>query len=582
LHDGEIVYKDKHIMVVYYKAEKEYLETYDIARYMNTKDGYAVQLRYARELGKFKKGDMLFEYDSFRGEIPSFGYNLNTAFFPFFSFTCEDAIVISESAANRCQHQKIETVWIPIYPYSSFKNIYPLSKYGFIPEVGQTIDGKIIFSQTFDKTIKPEQVNKTIGFYNYNEFEANDMLFNSYNILTKNEDAKVYEIRVHRVRKPSEFNISNNVTREIVARMAEDHVYDSTSTYQELTRLFGKDYTEELLIKHYFWHDLKHLKNDIDFKNVQCMIEIRLVSDHRAEIGDKFANRYANKGTVSLIIPDELRPYSLATGEPIDLIVNPLSVFNRMVYGQLIEGAVAKAVKKVEAECIADIKKVPGYLRKFSKMSSIFGSKEYSEKLKELAISIETDSDLELEFQKDLQNGLYLEAPSFVAIDAVELIGFIENEFEIKINDDVVIPTETFEYMKRIIGNEVIIPEEDVIMEKVFNVTMYMLKLKHLSQGKMSARDFGKYKKGSNSPVKSSASGFDKASKLGEMEMDAFIAHNCVKAMREFRTVKSDVPSMKQDLVEQILNTGMYDMPDDSVDEGVKVIIKNMIKMINN
>jgi len=195
LYDGEVVYVDDSIMIVHYYAEKEYLETYDISMYRHTKDGASSKLRKAHGLGKFNKGDVLFEYDGFLGEIPSFGYNLNVAFFPFFSYTCEDAIVISESASLKCRQQKIETVYIPVYPYTSFKKIYPMSKYGFIPDVGQKIDGRIIFSQMFEKSISHDQVTKSMSFYKHNEAETSDIVFNSYNVLTKYENAEISDIR---------------------------------------------------------------------------------------------------------------------------------------------------------------------------------------------------------------------------------------------------------------------------------------------------------------------------------------------------------------------------------------------------
>jgi len=582
VHDGDVVYSDSSIMVVHYMpddGEKEYLKTYDISEYKHTKDGAASHLRFALDVGPVKKGDVLFEYDGFLGGIPSFGYNLNTAFLPFFSFTCEDAIVISETASQRCRQQKIETVFIPVYPYTSFKKIYPMSKYGFIPDVGQCIDGKIVFSQIFEKTVKPDQIAKSMAFYRHNEAETGNMVFKRYNVLTKYENAEVADIRIHPFKKAESFKIADNDILDTIKELTRDHNVRMAPIYQKLTEVFGAEYATELIKKHFFWNDLSALKDDLDFKNLQCMIEVRLVSDHNAEIGDKFANRYANKGTVSMILPDELRPYSAKTGTPINVLQNPLSILNRMNYGQAIEGAIAKAVEKAELECRDDISAVPEYVRKFSKLATLFGDDTYSDELVDLSNRLDTDPATLESFREDLEDGLYFEAPSFVAVDTVEMTKIINTEFDIDILEDIIIPVETFKYMRHKLGVDVIIPSEDVVMENVFITPMYFLKLKHLASDKLTARDFGKYTNGS-APTK--VSGFDRASKVGGMEFDAMIASNTLKAMRELRSTKSDIASMKSDLVEQILTTGIYNMPEKTTDEGVKIVINNLIKMINN
>jgi len=406
------------------------------------------------------------------------------------------------------------------------------------------------------------------------------MIFNSYNVLTKYENAEVSDIRIHLYRKSSNFKIADKEAKTIITKMAHDHNESRSPIYNKLKQVFGTEYAMELIQKYYFWHNLTSLKDHIDFPNLQCMIEVKLSVDHQAEIGDKFANRYANKGVVSMILPDHLRPYSKQTGIPIDYICNPLSVFNRMNFGQIIEGSVAKAVAKAEKECKEDPSKLSGYVRKFSKFSELFDDNIYTKELLKYADDLDQNKGLLNDLHRDLDNGLYFEAPSFVAVDAVELTRLIEEEFDITVAEDIVIPVATFEYMKYKLGNDVIIPSEDVILKNIFSTPMYILKLKHLASDKMTAHDFGRYKAGSLIPAK--ISGFDRASKLGSMEMDALIASNTLKAMKEFRTVKSDVPSMKQDMVEQILTTGIYNMPEESADEGVKIVINNLIKMVNN
>lgn len=61
------------------------------------------------------------------------------------------------------------------------------------------------------------------------------------------------------------------------------------------------------------------------------------------QVGDKLANRHGHKGVVGLILPDERMPRW--QGQPLEALIDPISVINRSNWGQLYEclaGAVAQ------------------------------------------------------------------------------------------------------------------------------------------------------------------------------------------------------------------------------------------------
>jgi hypothetical protein len=64
---------------------------------------------------------------------------------------------------------------------------------------------------------------------------------------------------------------------------------------------------------------------------------IHLYSVEPLKVGDKLSGRYGNKTIVVKTIPQEQMPYDKETGEPVDLILNPLSICSRMNIGQLLE-----------------------------------------------------------------------------------------------------------------------------------------------------------------------------------------------------------------------------------------------------
>ncbi|KRM95001.1 DNA-directed RNA polymerase subunit beta [Liquorilactobacillus aquaticus DSM 21051] len=79
---------------------------------------------------------------------------------------------------------------------------------------------------------------------------------------------------------------------------------------------------------------------------VNMMVRVYIAQKRKIQVGDKMAGRHGNKGTVSIVIPEEDMPY-LPDGTPIDIMLSPMGVPSRMNIGQVLELHLGIAARKL-------------------------------------------------------------------------------------------------------------------------------------------------------------------------------------------------------------------------------------------
>ena len=79
---------------------------------------------------------------------------------------------------------------------------------------------------------------------------------------------------------------------------------------------------------------------------VNMMVRVYIAQKRKIQVGDKMSGRHGNKGTVSIVIPEEDMPF-MPDGTPIDIMLSPMGVPSRMNIGQVLELHLGFAARKL-------------------------------------------------------------------------------------------------------------------------------------------------------------------------------------------------------------------------------------------
>lgn len=280
--DGNIYYSNDELIVIVIDESntgKSTLQIMQVPEYKATANNFATKLRYKRPDGPFKKGDIIYEYCCFNENIVSHGYNINTMFHNCFGYNFEDAFVISESFARKAKSIKTDSVLIGVYKDTVFKYMYSDSKYGFIPEVGQSISDNIIVIQKKSK----HMTNNLIDLSDDDNFQINVIPIKS-----KLNKGIIRQIKIHKPNKYSQ-NLRDGQLQSIIEAMLLEYRKTVKYEYDNLKANVLEDTARHLISNFYFLLNTNKLQ--INTNDLVYVIEIKITSESETLIGDKFANR---------------------------------------------------------------------------------------------------------------------------------------------------------------------------------------------------------------------------------------------------------------------------------------------------
>lgn len=568
--DGEVLYKNEDLLIIQYSNLSKIQDIY-LPPIKKTTGSFGTKLRFVLpEKSKFKKGDILASYDCFLNGIPSYGYNVFTGYFPFFGYNHEDAITISESLADKTRYSQVDKVYIPIYEYTLMQEFYKdcQNSYTYLPGIGQKIKDDVVCcliapkdSATANYSDLKNKVQLALKNMSLSDLLnlgfAGNSKFAIDKIKSKVEDGTVTGFKIHRFKKYKTQMMIDQKLESILDQLYLKYSAFISNTYHELEKQFNYQYIEHILKKYYIFIDKgKGMRGELSLNNLVYLIEMEISKESPTTEGDKLANRYANKGIVSLIIPDELRPIALNSNKPIDLVFNPFSVFSRQNLGQLLEALVSKSVMYCDNHIRENPENSKDIITWLNESVLKHIDEKYYQRVKTEVIDNLDNEEFRNKFVENVtQSNLFVEAPSFAEVDIKTLI---KNSVDYR--ETVLLKKDLIKFVKQKLKVEIPFPEEDVHLKNILCAPIYIQKLSKLVAKIINARDFGSVKSITKQPTKGRARGG--GSRVGQMEIESMLAAGCDLAVKEILSVKSDWTAGKKDLVRQLVTDGKYDLPE--------------------
>ncbi|AKC86023.1 DNA-directed RNA polymerase subunit beta [Pseudoxanthomonas suwonensis] len=289
------------------------------------------------------------------------------------------------------------------------------------------------------------------------------------------------------------------------------------------------------------------------------MVKVFLAVKRRIQPGDKMAGRHGNKGVVSNVVPVEDMPY-MASGESVDIVLNPLGVPSRMNIGQILEVHLGWAAKGLgrKIQRMLDAQNAVSELRKF--LEDIYNH-DRTTVGERVDLSQFSDEEL-LGMAKNLTSGVPMATPVFDGASEAEIKRMLELAELPSSGQTVLHDGRTGEAFER----------------PVTVGYMHYLKLNHLVDDKMHARSTGPYSLVTQQPLGGKAQ-FG-GQRFGEMEVWALEAYGAAYTLQEMLTVKSDDVQGRNQMYKNIVD-GNHEMVA-GMPESFNVLVKEIRSLAIN
>ncbi len=286
-----------------------------------------------------KKGDIITGAVGLGDNTYKAGLNTLVLFHAEFGLVNEDALVVSESYANRMAHYSIIDLTFNVKNSAALKWVVPI---GTRVKSGDSI-------VTFFKAVRLDEINKALndklgGLFGEQGKDLTEYTVEgSMKVPNNIDEAYVSDVIFQEMKNPT---IPKSVKKpDYSFSRQSEHViseYESTKDrkiiYDKFPEYIASDRLDPIIM------DSK------DYKVVYT-VRIRLIKKTILMVGSKVTNRYGGKGVVSKVFPDELMPIMVEKGTGkqyrVEVVMNPYSTINRKIAGVLLEQSLGNIAHKL-------------------------------------------------------------------------------------------------------------------------------------------------------------------------------------------------------------------------------------------
>ncbi len=285
---------------------------------------------------------------------------------------------------------------------------------------------------------------------------------------------------------------------------------------------------------------------------VTKMVRLWIAQTRKIAAGDKMAGRHGNKGVISQILPEEDLPF-LPDGTPVDIILNPIGVPNRMNLGQVLETHLGQAAHALgfravtpvfdgaPAEAIEDALGQAWIIQKSGAVSPHTLDRHGTSQI-DLGVVREWIEERGYSFDKIVTNSQQGEArKACLEIWFREELGRDTSGMTVDEMKDEALRLNREEFIAApILGKSILYDGRtgEPYDQPITVGYIYMMKLIHLVEDKIHARSTGPYSLITQQPLGGKAQ-FG-GQRFGEMEVWALEAYSAAYNLQEMLTVKSD------------------------------------------
>ncbi|MFW6242596.1 MAG: hypothetical protein ACOC2W_00390 [bacterium] len=443
-----------------------------------------------------KQGQILAEGSGLNQGTISLGRSLLCAVMPYKGHNFEDGIVISERLVNENLLTSLHGIEEKI-EINENDRILDLISLG-----DETKKGDILIRKTIG------EMDELLGYQDVDEDEE-DFVLLGRDLIKKSPGGKIVDIEVF------------------------SNIKEPESKFPRLSKYISKTNKK--------YNKPKGEKYTIRGQTIKgILIVFKIEQQLPIKVGDKLANRFGNKGIISLIESVENMPKT-DDGEAVDIILNPLGILGRMNLGQLFElytGLISKELAKRAIE-LNNKDKFVKLLKKVLPLLDTTKQKEISTKFINKVNSLNDKKFKLLLDQIKKDNGVPIIIPPFKAPKHSQVYNAMK-----QLNLDS--------------GYHLKLPEYNVkTKNKVPIGYMYISKLEHMGAEKLHSRSTGPV----TGKVMQPTAGKRKSGgqRVGEGDTYSLISYNAINTLQEFFGPLSDDPVTKNEIISDIVQFGSAD-----------------------